>query len=178
MQMKTQIKKCTIADLSDLQKISIETFTDTFGAENTEKDLQDYLTKNYDLEKLTRELQHPQSDFYFIFVQEQLAGYLKINSGDAQTESIAENALEIERIYVRRSFKGQGLGKALMEHAIKIAIQRQKTVIWLGVWEFNQPAIAFYQKRGFVKTGTHSFFLGQDEQTDWIMEKIIKEEIQ
>src|SRR5690606_16174629 len=101
----------------------------------------------------------------------QVAGYLKINADAAQTEEMGEDALEVERIYISRAFQKLGLGKHLMEQALELAARLGKKKIWLGVWEHNANAIAFYQKKGFVKTGEHSFFMGDDEQIDWIMVK-------
>lgn len=82
-----------------------------------------------------------------------------------------EKSLEIERIYVRKKFQKQGLGKYLMDKAIAIATELNKRAIWLGVWEKNQNAIAFYSKNGFVKTGAHAFYMGDDEQVDYILTK-------
>lgn len=174
--MTTQLKKCTLEDLATLQQLSIETFTDTFGAYNTAKDLQDYLEQAYDSAKLTEELQQMDSEFYFLFFEEQLAGYLKINTETAQTESIAANALEVERIYIRTSFKRQGLGRYLLKQAIQLAKSKGNQTVWLGVWEHNEAAKAFYQVMGFAKVGAHSFYMGDDKQTDWIMTKNIEEE--
>ena len=60
-----------------------------------------------------------------------------------------------------------------MEQAIAIAISRQKSYLWLGVWEHNTKALAFYQRFGFYRIGSHSFFVGQDEQTDFLLRKDI-----
>jgi ribosomal protein S18 acetylase RimI-like enzyme len=43
--------------------------------------------------------------------------------------------------------------------------------VWLGVWELNARAIAFYEKWGFEKFGEHVFMLGTDPQTDFMMRK-------
>jgi len=59
----------------------------------------------------------------------------------AQTDIHDKVFLEIERIYVRRKFQGQGFGTYLMENAIQIALQRKKSYIWLGVWEKNDKAL-------------------------------------
>ncbi|MFZ7104369.1 MAG: GNAT family N-acetyltransferase [Peptococcaceae bacterium] len=80
-------------------------------------------------------------------------------------------SLEIERIYVEKEFQGNGLGRVLMNKAIDTACAREKAYIWLGVWERNDKAISFYKKSRFYKTGTHSFFMGSEEQTDFVMRK-------
>ncbi|WP_278046256.1 GNAT family N-acetyltransferase [Desemzia sp. C1] len=159
-----------------MQKVSVETFRDTFQDQNTEEDLYNYLEKAYNTEQLTSELLNQQSEFYFVFNGNDLAGYLKININEAQSETNGEEALEIERIYVLPEFKGKGLGKILIQQAVERAQFHQKTNIWLGVWEHNQAALAFYKKLGFVQTGAHSFFMGEDEQTDLILTKKLTKE--
>ena len=169
--MTTMIKKCTRDDLHELQAISIETFTETFKDQNTAEDLQAYLDTAYNLGKLEQELAVPSSSFFFIYSDQQVAGYLKLNTGDAQTESMGADSLEVERIYVRKAFQKYGFGKQLMNKAIEMAREQNKKSIWLGVWEENANAIAFYRKKGFVQTGSHSFFMGDDEQIDFILVK-------
>jgi ribosomal protein S18 acetylase RimI-like enzyme len=82
-------------------------------------------------------------------------------------------SLEIERIYIKKKFQKHGLGKHLLNKAMEIAMERKKMKIWLGVWEENENAIAFYQKKGFVQTGAHSFYMGDEEQVDLIMTKTL-----
>lgn len=82
--------------------------------------------------------------------------------------------MEIERIYVAKEFQGKGLGRRLMTYAISAAMQRKKAYVWLGVWEKNEKALAFYRKNGFYQIGTHTFVMGDDPQTDYIMRKDLK----
>lgn len=166
-----EIKKVALADLMLLQEISIETFTDTFKEQNTEEDLNQYLERAYNLEQLKKELANKNSAFFFLLDNKETVGYLKLNVEDAQTESIAENAMEIERIYIRKNYKRKGYGKFLLEQAERLAQKEKKKVMWLGVWEENSAALAFYTAREFVHTSSHSFFMGEDEQTDFILTK-------
>lgn len=169
--MSLRLEKCTVNDLKTLQEISFETFNDTFAKQNSPENINAYLDNAYTDEKLTTELQTPHSTFFFLYKDDELAGYLKVNTDEAQTEAIAVNALEIERIYIRSTHKRQGLGRYLIDQACNLAVKKGKETIWLGVWEHNQPARAFYQTMGFVRQGQHSFFMGDDEQTDFIMVK-------
>ncbi|MDQ0430409.1 ribosomal protein S18 acetylase RimI-like enzyme [Planomicrobium stackebrandtii] len=171
--MTTIIKKCTSEDLHELQIISIETYTETFKEHNTPENLAAYLEQAYPLDKLERELGIPSSDFFFIYSGEHIAGYLKLNTDEAQTEPMGGDALEVERIYVRKAFQKLGIGKQLLNKAIEMAQQQNKKTIWLGVWENNDNALAFYRKKGFVQTGSHSFYMGDDEQTDLLMAKTL-----
>ncbi|WP_407857270.1 GNAT family N-acetyltransferase [Enterococcus hailinensis] len=169
----SEIKKIDSTDLKQLQTISIRTFTDTFGKDNTEEDLNNYLESAYADQVLTDEINNSDSEFYFIYLDARVAGYLKLNVGSAQTETFAKNRLEIERIYIDPDFKRNGLGKKLYELAVKRAVEQSKDSIWLGVWEHNLAAMEFYKKMGFEKVGQHSFFMGEDEQIDFIMQKKI-----
>ncbi|MBU5583209.1 GNAT family N-acetyltransferase, partial [Enterococcus sp. S181_ASV_20] len=113
--------KRQIKDLLELQKISTETFSDTFAEQNDSDNLEEYLIEAYHLEKLKKEMMNSNSRFFFIYLDNQLAGYLKLNIDLAQTEKIDRNGLEVERIYIRKEYKRQGLGRQLLEFAIELA---------------------------------------------------------
>ena len=81
-----QIRRVLSTELEQLQAISIETFTETFGAANTQENMQKYLQENFGTEKLANELADPDSEFYFAVLDNSVIGYLKINFGQAQTE--------------------------------------------------------------------------------------------
>lgn len=172
--MTPKIKLCTLEDTNELQRISIETFTETFKDQNSPEHLNAYLERAYNLEQLQKELENPSSLFFFVTYNEEVAGYLKLNSDEAQTETMDEDSLEVERIYLKKKFQKHGLGKVLLNKAFDIAAEQGKHSIWLGVWEDNKNAIAFYEKKGFVHTGSHSFFMGDDEQVDLIMVKTLQ----
>ncbi|SPS07069.1 GNAT family N-acetyltransferase [Latilactobacillus sakei] len=165
------IEKVTSKQLKALQTISIQTFTDTFGADNSEQDLADYLDSAYNDTQLSSEIANPNSAFYFIKHNGNIAGYLKLNSNDAQTENPNPDSMEVERIYILPTFKRLGLGTQLIEYAIETAQEAHKSHIWLGVWEHNAVALAFYTKLGFKEIGDHIFQLGDDAQRDLIMQK-------
>lgn len=169
--MSIHLQKITKNNVQDLQEVSIQTFTETFKDNNSEKSLNDYLNTAYELTKLEKELENPHSEFYFAYFNNELAGYLKININDAQSEKMGENALEVERIYIKKSFKRRGIGRHLIETAEQLAKKYQKNLMWLRVWEYNPKAIAFYETLGFKVIGAHSFFMGEEEQTDLIMSK-------
>jgi diamine N-acetyltransferase len=173
--MTIKITKSTLGDLHKLQEISYETFNDTFKEQNTPENMNAYLEKAFNLKQLEAELSNPSSEFFFVYFNNELAGYLKVNINDAQSEDMGNEALEVERIYIKRDFQKHGLGKYLLKKAIEVAKVHNKTKIWLGVWEKNENAIAFYKKLGFVEIGAHSFYMGDEEQIDIIMTLAIQE---
>ncbi|MEY9865182.1 ribosomal protein S18 acetylase RimI-like enzyme [Peribacillus sp. B2I2] len=171
--MTLNIKKCTLEDSRKLQVISYETFNETFKHQNSPENMNAYLERAFNLKQLENELSNISSQFYFVYFNNEVAGYLKVNTDDAQSEEMGAESLEIERVYIKEKFQKHGLGKYLLNKAIEIAMDRNKKKIWLGVWEKNENAIAFYKKLGFVQTGAHSFYMGDEEQMDLIMTKTL-----
>ena len=171
--MTINIKHCTLEDSHKLQEISYDTFNDTFNHQNSPENMKTYLERAFNLNQLEKELSNRSSQFFFVYFNKEVAGYLKVNTDDAQSENLGDDSLEIERIYIKNKFQKQGLGKILFNKACELAMERNKKKIWLGVWEKNENAIAFYKKMGFVQTGAHSFYMGDEEQTDFIMIKTI-----
>lgn len=133
--------------------------------------MQEYLHRAFNKEKLLEELTDKNSKFFFLYCGEKLAGYIKVNEAPSQTDINDPNSLKLERIYVTGEFQGQGLGGYLMQKAVSIAVERHKKYIWLGVWEKNENALRFYKKKGFYEIGTHTFVMGEDRQTDYILKK-------
>ena len=166
-----KIRQCLKSDLKTLQKISIETFQDTFAAMNSTETMHQYLQDAFNHSKLTEELSSSASLFFFLYHDGSIAGYLKINISPDQTDINDSRSLEIERIYIRKSFQGMGLGKALINFAVSFATEANLDYLWLGVWEKNTPAISFYKKMGFFNSGRHSFQMGNEQQSDLIMKK-------
>lgn len=171
--MTAKIIKCNREDLQLLREISIETFNDTFRNQNSAENMKAYLERAFNSKQLEKELTNISSGFYFIYFNDEIAGYLKVNINDAQSEKMGDESLEIERIYIRNKFQRKGFGEYLINTAVEIAEEQNKKNIWLGVWEKNENAICFYKKIGFVQTGAHSFYMGNEEQIDVIMTKTL-----
>jgi ribosomal protein S18 acetylase RimI-like enzyme len=102
-----------------------------------------------------------------------VVGYARIRETPNPIFGESGPAIEIARIYAVQKSIGKGVGRALMQRCMELARQNNVTVIWLGVWEKNHKAIAFYTKWGFERFGEHVFMLGDDAQTDWLMKKVL-----
>ena len=163
------IRRCLPSDLDTLRAMGRETYDQTFRSMNTEETMNRYLEEAFDPGRLADELGNPASEFYFLFLGAELAGYLKVNEAPAQTDLNDPDSLEVERIYVRRQYKGKGLGRTLIEHAVRLARDRNRASLWLGVWEKNRDAIRFYEKMGFRESGRHTFRMGDELQSDLVM---------
>lgn len=170
-----EIKKASIDDVAKLQKIGRQTFSETFSEVNSEENMNKYLEESFASDKITKEIQNTHSYFYLAVLDKKVIGYLKLNTGKAQTENQDHDALEIERIYVAKEFHGKKVAQELYAQAIEKAGKLKASYIWLGVWEKNFRAVSFYTKNGFTQFDTHIFRLGDDEQTDLLMKKNLAE---
>lgn len=166
-----RIRRAGSEDANTLRELGIRTFHDTFAANNTAEDMKSYLDQSFAPGQVESELAAADTIFWMAYVDEQLAGYAKVRESGIPEGLVAKRPLEIERIYALQAFHGQSVGKALMETCLQHARLNDYDVIWLGVWEHNPRAIAFYEKYGFEKFGSHPFLLGSDLQTDYLMKK-------
>ena len=168
--MSVTLDFISIESLSKLVKLSVQTFEETFGHKNTKENMAWYFKTKMNSEQLKKELLHPNSDFYWILFRKKIIGYLKLNFNDAQTEVVnLGESFEIERIYILSNFQRKGFGKDVLSKVISLGKNKGFSYLWLGVWEQNENAIAFYTKKGFEIFDMHDFQLGNDPQTDLLM---------
>jgi len=165
------IKKVETSELDTLLQYSKKTFYEFFAHLNDPVHFEAYVAIAFAPERMLSELTNPDSEFYFALIQDDIAGYIKLNFKDAQNEFKEENGLEVERIYVSGEYHGRHIGRQLLNFAVARGVELQKDFIWLGVWEHNQKAIGFYRAHGFEVCGSHDFMLGEDRQTDLLMKK-------
>ena len=167
--MELTYTKCSLQNVEQLRLISEQTFVNAFEKDNDPSDFKDYIEKAFALNKIKAELLNPDSDFYFVYRNDELAGYFKLNVLSAQSDVKRDDSIELERIYVLKAYQSLGLGKQILDRIKSLAQEKNKKMLWLGVWEENTRAIQFYQRHGFQKFDTHPYFIGTDEQTDWLM---------
>ncbi|OQP56984.1 hypothetical protein A3860_10450 [Niastella vici] len=167
------IREATTEDAALIADLSRQTFYDTFAAANTAQDMDKFMNEAFTREKLMAEVGVPGNIFLLAYEASEPVGYARLRETGSPLLIEDGLALEIARIYAVQKSIGKGVGRALMQHSIEIAREKSARVIWLGVWEKNQKAIAFYMKWGFEKFGEHVFMLGNDPQTDWLMKKVL-----
>jgi len=169
--MSANIRPVYHKDLDTLLHLSRKIFHDSFDHLNTPENMKEYMDRAFNAQQLSSELENPHSEFYFITIDDRIAGYLKINLAPAQSDIHDPASLEIERIYVDQDIQSKGLGAQLLNKAVSRAIELDLNYIWLGVWEKNPKAIRFYERHGFSVFGKHTFRMGDDPQTDLLMKK-------
>jgi ribosomal protein S18 acetylase RimI-like enzyme len=170
--MEITIQKAKPTDKDVLLTLSKQTFIDTYYHLNKPENIDDYIASHFNLHQIEIDLADHNNLFYIAWLDEKAVGYFKLRW--KTPEELAEHkVIEIERIYVDKRFQGKKTGKALMQKAIDTAKELDCNYVWLGVWNQNANALAFYKKQGFEIFGTHVFMMGSEAQEDYLMKKKI-----
>lgn len=167
------IRRGTLADAGLLSELGARTFSETFAADNTPEDLAAYIATSFNVARLTAELEDPASTFIIAEVDGCAAGYAKLHDGEPEKDIEGAKPVELVRLYVSRDWLGRGIGEQLMRACVDEARQAGHETIWLGVWEQNGRAQAFYRKWNFRTVGEHMFQLGSDLQRDILLERAL-----
>lgn len=168
--MHVTVREATIDDAALIADMSRETFYETFAADNSKEDMNKFMTEQFTREALIEEVGSPGNIFLLAYADDEPAGYARLREKSDKLFNYRPT-LEVARIYAATKLIGKGIGRQLMEASIAYAKRLKKEIIWLGVWEKNIRAIAFYEKFGFEKFAEHDFVLGNDIQKDWLMKK-------
>jgi diamine N-acetyltransferase len=168
------IRRATPEDAELLSELGARTFAETFADANRDDDMARYLAASFNPEQQTAELADVDSSFYIAETAGIAAGYAMLRCGES-IEGVTNNKpIELVRLYVSREYLGHGVGAALMENCLAEARRKGFRTLWLGVWEHNQRAQKFYRQWNFRDVGTHVFHLGDDAQTDLVMERAVE----
>ncbi len=174
--MSVHVRPATTADASRLSTLAATTFRETFEPDNTPDDMARYLAESFTPE---RQMQEIASDIILLAEHvdpsgdAEMVGYAHLVASPTPPAVRAVNSIELKRLYVARAWHGKRVAQALMDRALDAARARGAQMVWLGVWERNPRAVAFYVKYGFRRVGEHVFTLGDDPQTDWIFERAL-----
>lgn len=165
------IRNARTSDANLLAELGSRTFQETFSSDNTPEDMASYLASSFNVAKQSAELADPASMFFIAEVGGVAAGYAKLHGGKKAEAIEGAKPIELVRLYVSHEWLGRGVGEALMRACLDEARSAGYETIWLGVWERNARAQAFYRKWNFRAVGQQVFQLGSDPQRDIVMER-------
>jgi ribosomal protein S18 acetylase RimI-like enzyme len=162
------------ADAVRLAGFGRRVFHAAFAAGNDPADLEAYVASAYTPDAQAREL--ADASVTTLLAQDPegvLLAFAQVRAADVPECVADETAVELWRFYVDQAWHGRGVARTLMDAACDEARARGARTVWLGVWEHNPRAKAFYAKCGFVPVGTHVFVFGREDQTDEIWQKAL-----
>jgi len=167
------IRRGKTRDAELLAELGARTFSETFAPDNSAEDMAAYLATAFSGSQQAKELADRETLFLIAESDGVAVGYAMLRSGNVLENVTGENPIELVRLYVSQERLSSGVGAALMRACIAEAGRRGHRTLWLGVWEHNARAQAFYRKWNFTEIGTHVFQLGDDPQTDILMQRAI-----
>jgi len=165
------LRNATIDDANLLTELGSRTFSEAFAADNTKRNMEEYLNAAFNPAQQLAELSDPNTHIKIAEKDGVAVGYSMLRSSVAPNEITGEEPIELVRLYVSQGTIGSGVGAELMGECVRHSRELGFKTLWLGVWENNFRAQAFYRKWGFVEVGTHIFQLGDDPQRDFLMQK-------
>jgi GNAT superfamily N-acetyltransferase len=163
------IRSAEPADAAVLAELARTTFYDTFASSNDAADMALHLQTAYGVPQQTAELQDPQITTLLVEEDGAAIAYAQIRDHHVPECVTGPAPIELWRFYIDRRWHGRGVAAELMTRVKDEARRRGARTLWLGVWERNGRAIAFYTKSGFADVGEHIFLFGTDPQTDRVM---------
>lgn len=170
------IRRGVPRDAAALAGLAERTFRNTFEAENSAADMAAHCATAYSPAIQGAQITDPTMDTLVVVDSaDQLIAYAQLRPG-APPAVAGAAPLEVWRFYVDAAHHGRGVAQMLMAAVIDAARERGVKTLWLGVWERNIRAQAFYRKAGFVDVGAHEFRLGTDVQTDRLMARFLATE--
>lgn len=167
------IRYANPADAELIADMSRTTFYETFAPSNSKENMDRFMNEQFTREALMKEVGAEGNIFFLAYNIDEPVGYVRMRDDEKKEKENGLPSIEIARIYAVSSAIGKGVGSILMQECLRVAVERHKKLIWLGVWEKNERAIQFYSKWGFKKFDEHIFRLGDDAQTDWLMRKTL-----
>ena len=157
------------ADAPALATFAARTFEETFGSHNRLEDVCAHLKKAFGITQQAQELKNPNMVTLLAYQDATLVAFAQVQRQYPPPGIRIERPMELHCFYVDRPAHGKGVAQRLMLAVHATARKLGGQNLWLGVWERNPRAIAFYQKVGFVDCGSHDFFVGSDRQTDRVL---------
>lgn len=168
------IRLATPADAGALAAFGERTFREAFGPDNRPEDVDAYVRATYFADRQGAEIADPDRITFVGESDGALAAFAQLRSdGEAPSCVTGSAPIELLRFYVDRPWQGRGVAHELMDTVVAAARSRGARTLWLGVWERNSRAIAFYEKHGFRDVGCQPFKLGGDDQTDRVMARAL-----
>lgn len=162
------------SDALPLSRLAEETFRATFAAENSEEDMELHCRRNYGISIQRAEIIDPGMVTLLCAEGERMLGFVQLCWGIPPEDVTGHHPGEIRRLYVVKDAHGTGVAQGLVSTGLDALRERGSDMAWLGVWEQNPRAIAFYRKCGFTEAGSHIFTLGNDPQRDIIMVRSLR----
>lgn len=155
--MNIQIRVSTSDDVYQIREVQKNTWIDTYPNEEngiSKKDVEEVFqiditpTGQMKMEERKKRYQNPNLRTWVATDDDQIVGFCSAGKESDKNR--------IHAIYLLPSYQGKGIGRLLLESAF--AWLGKEKDIYVNVVQYNDKAIGFYKKMGFLETGKTGIF--------------------
>ena len=163
------IRHATLADVATLCRLGTTTFRETYRTISDPAQVDDYADEHFTAARVETWFARPCTRTLIASVGDAAVGYAHVRSAKVPACVSDRNAVELSRLYLLASAQGTGTGAALLAAALAAIRDLGGATVWLGAYDRNVKALAFYARRGFVQVGTHEFEFGGQIHADPVL---------
>ncbi|MBR7800519.1 GNAT family N-acetyltransferase [Undibacterium fentianense] len=166
-------RRACLVDAAALAALAEQTFVDTYSEQNDPEQIRTHCAKNFGIAQQSAEICDPKYAVILAFIGEALVGFAQVVKNPPPDSIAAERAVALYRYYVSKAWHGKGIAQALLLEVEAAAREFGANQIWLGMWEHNARALAYYQKVGFQHVGWMDYQFGDIVERDYVLLKSI-----
>lgn len=166
-----QFRLANQKDASALAELARQTFIETYAEQNDAEQIRTHCDKNFGIVQQSKEIADSNYVVILAYRDEDLVGFAQVVNNPAPPSIEAENAVALYRYYVKKEWHGKGIAQPLLAEAEKAAKTFGANQLWLGMWEHNARALAYYQKIGFQHVGWMDYQFGDIVERDYVLLK-------
>ena len=168
------IRHAGVEDAAPLAALARRSFFEAYCETDDHAVIEDYCARNFTEERLAAIVADARSRVLVATDGAgRLVGYAHLAASTPPGCVRGSEPVELVRLYLGRESIGRGIGAALMQEAIGEARRMGGRTLWLGVYERNQRAMAFYGRFGMRVVGTKPWAWGGEVFQDPVMERAL-----
>ncbi len=174
--MVTRVRRARVEDAGIVAAVAAETFEMACPPGTTPASIAAFIAEHLAESRFAAHLADAERVVLLADVNGEIAGYTMIVGGEPADPMVSRAVVnrptvELSKCYVRANFHGHGVAAALMAASLSAAAELGASSVWLGVNQQNARAIRFYEKSGFRRRGVKHFFVGEELQDDFVLER-------
>ncbi|MEO8072774.1 MAG: GNAT family N-acetyltransferase [Acidobacteriota bacterium] len=148
--MNLTINKVGLSDLQKLRDIGIKSYLPHYAHLWKLHGIEWYMNRCFGEEFLKNEIVNPNVEYYIIENDGENIGMMKLVLKKTLPDSKIENSLFLEKIYFVEKWLGKGIGRKLIEFALRRAAELNRECVWLTAMDTSKKPIKAYEKAGFA----------------------------
>ena len=156
-------------DAEALSIVGTDSFLAAYGDTSDPHAIAEHIEADFSPANIEAEMAKPECQYMIAMIGDSATGLMKLRSNSVPEQLSGRRVLELQQLYVHSDYQGYGIGRALIDAAVRHARTKRYDAIWLQAWSKAEWALAFYKRNLFRQIGEVPFFLGQQEFRDCLL---------